>query len=189
VNTAYICRKARKCGVVTPLSVTLHEAERIMKLAIKVYKDVKPKAPRLRKEHLWDQANDHSSIGNETTRKHAKRLLREEIQREAVRHLRRALGKTGSSGVDWIKTEDSNGNVTRWEDQRSIEEKIMEMNDARFRLTESTPPMQEPLVSELGYLANTEAVEQILNGTYVCPPGIDQDTQDFLSKLQVTSPI
>jgi hypothetical protein len=33
--------------------------------------------------------------------------------------------------------------------------------------------MQEPLLSELGYLADTPAAEQILNGTYVCPPGTD----------------
>ena len=43
------------------------------------------------------------------TRKHAKQLLREEIQWEAVRHLQRALGRTSNSGMDWIEVENANG--------------------------------------------------------------------------------
>ena len=44
--------------------------------------------------------------------------------------------------------------------------------------------MQEPLLSDLGYLADTEAAKQILNGTYVCPPGTDNFTCNFLQCLQ-----
>jgi hypothetical protein len=56
-------------------------------------------------------------------------------------------------------------------------------------LTETSPPMQKPLVSELGYLANTNAATQILQGTYTCPPGVDRYTQQFLASLQATSPV
>jgi hypothetical protein len=44
--------------------------------------------------------------------------------------------------------------------------------------------MTELLLSELGYLANTEVVERILSGNYVCPPGTDQYTREFLKYLQ-----
>jgi hypothetical protein len=60
----------------------------------------------------------------------------------------------------------------------------MANNAARFRLTEDTPPMTEPLLSDLGYLADTEAAAQILEGTYICPPGTDDYTRDFLRILQ-----
>jgi hypothetical protein len=43
--------------------------------------------------------------------------------------------------------------------------------------------MQEPLVSQLGYLGNTEAASQILNGTFVCPPELETETQLFISAL------
>jgi hypothetical protein len=49
---------------------------------------------------------------------------------------------------------------------------------------EDTPPMMEPLLSDLGYLADTEAAAQILDGTYICPPGTDDYTRDFLRILQ-----
>jgi hypothetical protein len=48
--------------------------------------------------------------------------------------------------------------------------------------------MQEPLVSQQGYLGNMEATSQILNGTYVCPPELETETQLFISALRVTSP-
>jgi hypothetical protein len=63
-----------------------------------------------------------------------------------------------------------------YEDQATVERLIIENNSSHFCLTEDTPPMTEPLLSELGYLANTEAAERILAGNYVCPPGTDQYT-------------
>jgi hypothetical protein len=76
-----------------------------------------------------------------------------------------------------------------YDDQENIEKKIMESNKKQFCLTETSPPMQEPLVSKLGYLTNTNTAEQILQGTYVCPPGVDMHTQQFLASLQFTTPI
>lgn len=57
----------------------------------------------------------------------------------------------------------------------------------QFHLTETTPLMQEPLVSELGNMADTSAADWILQGTYVCPPGVDWYTQEFISSLQITT--
>lgn len=142
----------------------------------------------MRKEFLWDKGNDHLEQSDEDSRKEAKQLLREEVQSDTVRHLRRALGVTGNSSVDWIEVEED-GEMVRYDDQESIERKIMENNEKCFRLTETSPPMQKPLVSELGYLADTNAATQILQGTYTCPPGVDRYTQQFLASLQATSPV
>ena len=60
----------------------------------------------------------------------------------------------------------------------------MQSNSARFCMTENTPPLQDPLLSDLGYLGVTDASRQILAGTYACPPGVDDFTKDFLSCLQ-----
>jgi hypothetical protein len=188
VNTAYIRRKACKCGRVSPLSCTLQEVERAKKISINRYEALKPKATKLQKEFLWDKANDHLEQSDEGTRKQAKCLLHEEVQRDAVRHLRRVLGTTGNSRVDWIEVKED-GEMIRYDDQENIEKKIMESNKKQFCLTETSPPMQEPLVIELGYLTNTKTAEQILQGTYICPPGVDMHTQQFLASLHFTTPI
>jgi hypothetical protein len=38
-------------------------------------------------------------------------------------------------------------------------------------------------------MADTSAADWILQGTYVCPPGVDWYTQEFISSLQITTPI
>ena len=65
----------------------------------------------------------------------------------------------------------------------------MENNEIRFRLMESTPPMNEPLLSDLGFLSDTNAAKCILNGTYICPEGVDAYTKNFIASLQITTPI
>ncbi len=66
----------------------------------------------------------------------------------------------------------------------TVEHLIMENNAAQFWLTEDTPPMQEPLLLHLRYLANATAAQQILDGTYVCPPEVDDVTWEFFLCLQ-----
>ena len=41
----------------------------------------------------------------------------------------------------------------------------------------------------LGYLGVTTVADCILEGTYVCPPEVDQCTREFIKSLQITSPI
>jgi hypothetical protein len=60
----------------------------------------------------------------------------------------------------------------------------MEETTTQFHLTEDTPPMQEPLLSDLGYLSDTVEAQQILAGMYICPPSTDDFTQEFLTCLQ-----
>lgn len=82
--------------------------------------------------------------------------------------IRRVLGKTSAGSVDWAE-EEVNGSTVRYQRKEAVEEKIMENNEKRFRLTESTPPMRSPLLEDLGYLGDTEASKRIINGTCVCP--------------------
>ena len=74
-------------------------------------------------------------------------------------------------------------------DQDTVEQKIMENNDIRFQLMESTPPMNELLLSNLGFLSDTDATKCILHGTYICPEGVDAYTKNFIASLQITAPI
>ena len=74
-------------------------------------------------------------------------------------------------------------------DKDTVEQKIMENNKIQFQLMESTPAMNEPLLSDLGFLSDTDATKRILNGTYICPEGVDAYTKNFIASLQITAPI
>ena len=83
----------------------------------------------------------------------------------------------------------SGSNYQEFLDKRRVEKAIMQSNAARFHLMEHTPPLQDPLLSDLSYLSIMEASKQILVGTYVCPLGVDDFTRDFLSCLQISQNI
>ena len=127
--------------------------------------------------------------------KQAQCLLWEEQQREAARHVRSVLGRTQNGSVDWIEVETgpavegADPILIRHSNKDTVEQKIMENNEIRFQLTESTPPMNEPLLSNLGFLSDTDAAKRILNGTYICPEGVDAYTKNFIASLQITAPI
>lgn len=95
-------------------------------------------------------------------------------------------GKTRHGAVDRVHVEDGD-EVIEYTDKETVEEKISKTNEARFKLAWDSPPLQEPLISELGILGDTEAAERILKGTYVCPPGTDEYTRKFISALQATN--
>ena len=69
----------------------------------------------------------------------------------------------------------------KWEMERAC----IEENDARFSQSEGTPPMTEPLLSELGFLADTPTAWDILNGTYQPTPGTDPYAIQFLQQMHM----
>jgi hypothetical protein len=73
--------------------------------------------------------------------------------------------------------------------QADVEQHTMAMCSDRFRLTENTPLRQEPMRSELGFLAvNTEAARAILQGSYTVPTETNEYTREFLNTIQASSP-
>ena len=78
----------------------------------------------------------------------------------------------------------ANGQWLRVEKQYQIERAIMEENTKRFRLTENTPLMVEPMRGELGVLGDTRAAKEILAGSYNIPEGVDMFTASILKELK-----
>jgi len=186
INPGRIRRAARKAGIVSPLSCSLAEAIRYRRMIRKEYKRIKPKARALQKDYLYDKTYKQQQNVSELERKQALWLLREECQREAARYLRRALGKVRAASVDWIEEvigESDERRTVQYTDRATVEDKIMQNNEKHFWLTENLPPMIEPLQSELGFLADTEAARRILNGTYIYPPELDEHTVEFLKDM------
>jgi hypothetical protein len=184
VSSKKIRRVAKAVGIVgNPLqtNVTLWDAKRSFKAADKEYRLLKLRAPMKCEEFLSDRAQDEALTT--VVRKRAKQALGHERQWDNARRMKHLRGKQRAGAVTKVGIHQGD-DYFEYEDQATVERLIMENNSACFRLTEDTPPMTEPLLSELGYLANTEAAERILAGNYVCPPGKDQYTQEFLKYLQ-----
>ena len=59
----------------------------------------------------------------------------------------------------------------------------------RQQQTEQTPFMTVPLLSEIGYLADGPAVDSIIDGRYIPPPGTDPYACEFIAALEMPASI
>ncbi len=93
-------------------------------------------------------------------RKWAKISLGHEVQCDNAHRMWHVQGKQHAGAVSRVGT-GYGENYWEYKDQAMVKRLIMENNAAQFWLMEDMPPMQEPLLSELGYLADAPAATQI----------------------------
>lgn len=182
VSLQYIRKLARSLQVRTPLSCTEQEAATRRHKAAETYALLKPHGGMYRSDWLRERKQDTGL--SETARKQATAQLRNEDIREDARKVRAVLGKITGGSVYRVEVQDEEGNYSTKTEQAEVEHFIMENNEKRFRLTESTPMLQQPLREELGLLAATQAAKQILRGTYKCPPQTDSYTRWFIECMR-----
>ena len=187
VNAALIRRMAKKCDIERPMSVGLRQARRSLRAADQVYQELKSRHPDHRKDFLRKRAKNDDGTLTKAEQKAAKRLLYQERNRSDFRQVKGVLGRLRGGAITAIQIK-QNGMYIEKTTKEDVERHTMDMCEQRFRLTENTPPMQEPLRSELGLLGQTEAAQQILAGTYECPDGVDDYTRSFIDSLVACAP-
>ena len=69
-------------------------------------------------------------------------------------------------------------------EKSEVEQACIDEHLRKFSQTNNTPPMQPPLSTLLGDLANTEFCENILNGTAEFPDDLEEYRVDFLKQLK-----
>jgi hypothetical protein len=70
-----------------------------------------------------------------------------------------------------------------------MERACFEENEARFSQTDGTLPMNAPTLDDLGYLGDTNLVEEILIDNYVAPPDKDPYMQELIQAMHMPSSI
>ena len=113
----------------------------------------------------------------------ARRLLWTERMRDNCRRMKQVYWGNRAGSVQQVRV-GSDDDYTEYDDQANVERAIIQNNSTWFHLTEGTPVMQEPLLLHLGYFGDTMVAQQILDGTYECPDGMDNYTREFLQSLQ-----
>ena len=182
VGSTRIRRLARRAQISRPLSVTTAEAEQRFREAGRAYRQLKPRASVLRYEFLRDRQDDPTLP--EDDRALARQLLSRERQRESSRHLRRIRNRPSLGAIDKVQVRLPSGEVEEKHTQTEVEDAIMDTISRRYRLTESTPFLQEPLRSILGLTGTSSNAMQILEGSFICPESVDEVTQTVIQLLR-----
>jgi hypothetical protein len=121
---------------------------------------------------------------NTVAEKILKQLLDQERQRTSARRIKATLGKLSGGSVTKIDIEHENGQVEEVTTKEGIERACMDENEAKYRQTQNTPCMQEPLLDDIGYLGTSDSCEKILDGTYQPPRGTNVYTRELLEHMK-----
>jgi hypothetical protein len=116
----------------------------------------------------------------ETEAKQLRTIARQRRQGRAVKRMR---GRGVNSRVTKLCYMDADGTRVQCDTQLEMETACLDENDFRFSQCDPAPPMQEPTTLELGFLGDTEAVDDMLAGNCVSPEGTDQHMRKLLEEM------
>jgi hypothetical protein len=93
--------------------------------------------------------------------------------------------KMRQGGVIKLYTTVTDGSIEELTTKKEMEQACMIENEGRFSQAEDTPFMTSPLLKDFRYLANTDAADQVLKGTYKIPPNMNPYTALLFKQLQM----
>jgi hypothetical protein len=110
----------------------------------------------------------------------------QQMRQEAyqIKKMRGKLRDSQPLTCTYTDPEDPEGVIEiQCKDKKSYEAAIINEITQRFSLAHGSPPYQDPLLSAIGLLGDTETASSILQGTYTCPRDMDPYLKDVLTNL------
>lgn len=174
VNVSLLIRLETKLGLLdghSVLSMELLPMLEALSQARTAYKSIRKQHQTLRYRHLHQLALSESGF---------EAMLERERLRSVFRRLQEAIPSKPKRQLYMVLDVDGS-----WrDDQVTVNASIVDENIRRFTQTKDTPLRMEPLRSLLGDLAETTVADEILNGIFVPPVGVDPYFVDLLPFLR-----
>ena len=114
-----------------------------------------------------------------------KKLLSIHQQRKLSRKIKSFRRDKQRTATIMVYKKNEEGTTEECFRKDEVEEACIEENVARFTQNINTPFLMEPLVSEIGLLAETEAANNILKGEYQVPEQLDEYTKALIKELKL----
>jgi hypothetical protein len=116
-----------------------------------------------------DEDHDEKAPLKKATADQLRQLCDIERIRSSARRVKAALGINRLSCITMVEAPNEDGVTEQYTDPEGIVRGCIWENKRRFRQTEGTPFMQEPLRTSVGYLGIGPGAQDIINGTFQCP--------------------
>ena len=183
ISSRLIKREAQQCGIPNTNFLDLDTCLDLRRSAFRVYKSYAYDSEQKRKDFLERLADDQAAAGNITKANAINQLnLNEESRR--IHSNVKAATKDFLGAPYHMELQNEDGSFLST-DRDQIEIALIQEYEAKYRLSESSPFLHEPLSSMLGHMAITPSSQQILDGTFVCPPSINKHTKKFITHLKM----
>ena len=122
--------------------------------------------------------------GNEDAEKQILGIIKRERERSFWRRLKYSMDSWTGGGVHSVQVKDAEGNVKVLSTQQEVHDAIWSnIHWKRLFLAEEAPICKGTLREVFGYNADTEAGEEVLDGTFWYNPDFDQLTKDLCEEL------
>ena len=113
-----------------------------------------------------------------------KTILSNERMRDIFRRVQYAVGKQRLRDITAVEAQNEEGNWEQVTDQKLITKALVQEYKTKYHQTEDTPPMNQPMVSQIGYLGLGHQTDEILAGRMKRQPGSNRYANMLLTKLK-----
>ena len=178
-------RTLKDCFDRTDYTVYIQNPDEIilkLKEEFNTYKELKKKATQLRQNFLEQLATAQAIESSTAPKKIYQRLLTYESIRQTFRKIRFAITE-GRAGVTMIEAKDDMGLWQVVTEKTAIEMHCIQENIERFTQAKGAPTMQEDQINLLGWQADTNTAQQILDRTLSTDPNIHPAIIDMIPYL------
>jgi hypothetical protein len=186
-STSKIRRLMKLTGEMTGFQESIPAIVNKKKIAMSEYKKLKKSANKERVK-FGQRLMQARATERGTTLAAQERQLRNAFgQRQLAQRVKRLTGKQRGAPLRSVNAPHVTETDQRIEcnDKASIEKAFINEGTRRFSQTNDGPLMQSSFVDRVGYLAELPGAEEILDGTFIPDPEMDQYTKEFLAHLKM----
>lgn len=182
-NVTNLYRACHTNDIPLPCSMSLDEVQANEFACIAKLDELRKSAPELRVEHLQKRLDVAKQRKDDDSVAAIMQILKKEFEQKKNKRLHTAFGKqrglpAAQLGVRSELSPDGEDEVNDeiFSERADVEGVAAEKLSDRFRKAHHTPVNSGKLLDEIGLLADTPVVRQILDGTFVFPPDWDAHT-------------
>lgn len=183
-------RQCRRHRLPDPREITEEDLNIEIFLCYRKIEELKPKAPKLRRDHLNARLKEAKEENDLERVLAIQAILRRESDKKRWKRINRTQGKSQGRSVVSVKvpapTEEDPDAYTEYNTAEGIFSATSDNLADRFRLAFTAPCYSGKLFDDIGYLGDTEASRQILEGTYEFDPDEDPGTRLLLEEAAIT---
>jgi len=181
VRAATIRRLASKLKIQDPLALPLAVTRRLFTQAKEKYEQLKPQHEMLRQSFLTARLLDPTLSDDQ--HKAISQLVKVERNRDAYRRIRALKGIRFGTSIRQVEITGPDGTQVV-SGQHAVEQTLCQSLQQRFTKAHGSPFLHQPLLQDVGFLGCGTAAQEILAGTYQCPPDTDEYTKLFIEALR-----
>ena len=184
-DTRQIRRLMQKTHQMQALQLSLDEAKMEKQRCYRRY--LKHKKDQWALREAFERKQDERIAKAKGTSISTQQQLRRHTRqvRSQFSNVRQIVGSKSKTALYSVEYQDQHGQTLECFTRRDIELACANEGQRRFTQAQFTPFLQGSLLRDLGFLANQEATDHILNGTYVCDNDVEPYTRMFIQELQI----